>query len=182
MIHAMANLTELSTRARADFVVALEGIFEHSPWVAERAWEKRPFATREALWRALVEAMTTAPPDLQLGLVRAHPELAARRGALTLASTGEQAGSGLLTESEETRRIAALNALYGARFGHPFILAVRGFTPEGILANFESRLESTPEAELAECLTQIGRIARFRLEDRFPGTAPAGQLGDVPAE
>jgi 2-oxo-4-hydroxy-4-carboxy--5-ureidoimidazoline (OHCU) decarboxylase len=84
-----------------------------------------------------------------------------------VASTGEQSSSGLLAETEATRRIASLNERYRERFGHPFILAVRGLGPDEILATFEARLQRSPEEEFSECLHQIGRIARFRLEDRF---------------
>jgi OHCU decarboxylase len=165
------NLEALSALDREAFVTELEGIFENSPWVAAAAWEQRPFATFQALWASLVEAMNDAPEDQRRALICAHPDLAgaaARRGTLTAASTGEQTSSGLLTETEATRRIASLNERYRARFGHPFILAVRGLGPDEILATFEARLQRSPEAEFSECLHQIGRIARFRLEDRFP--------------
>jgi 2-oxo-4-hydroxy-4-carboxy--5-ureidoimidazoline (OHCU) decarboxylase len=87
-----------------------------------------------------------------------------------VASTGEQSSSGLLAETEATRRIASLNERYRGRFGHPFILAVRGLGPDEILSTFEARVLRSPEEEFAECLKQIGRIARFRLEDRFSFT------------
>ncbi|GAA5182590.1 2-oxo-4-hydroxy-4-carboxy-5-ureidoimidazoline decarboxylase [Niveibacterium umoris] len=160
----------LSGLTRDAFVAALDGIFEHSPWVAETAWSAGPFADRAALLAALVEAMRAAPRDLQLALIRAHPELAGRaavRGELTVESRGEQSGAGLdACSPEEFAQLQQLNAAYVARFGFPFILAVRGYDRRGIISRFAERLAHTPEAEFDEALTQIARIAALRLADR----------------
>ncbi|MBI3145565.1 MAG: 2-oxo-4-hydroxy-4-carboxy-5-ureidoimidazoline decarboxylase [Pseudogulbenkiania sp.] len=159
------TLAALSALEREAFVAALDGVFEHSPWVAQRSWSARPFVTREALWRALNDTLLSASRDEQLALIRAHPELASS-GPLTAASSGEQQAAGLRQDSAATRRLAELNACYRARFGHPFILAVAGLSREEILARFEQRLHDTAEQEFAQCLAEIGRIARQRLVQR----------------
>ena len=154
----------------------LDGIYEHSPWIAERALARRPFATLAALKRALVEAVRDGGRDAQLALIRAHPELAGKAaiaGALTAESTGEQQRAGLThCTPAEFETLQRLNAEYGARFGWPFILAVRGPRGAGlsrteIIAAFERRLAHPADVEFAECLRQIHRIAEIRLNDRF---------------
>lgn len=165
-------IDQVSGLERAEFVQALEGIFEHSPWVAERAWAKRPFADAGALREAMVEAMMQASREEQLALIRAHPELAGRAavaGELTDESTREQSGARLdKCSPEEFARLQALNAAYNARFGFPFILAVRGLDRAGIIERFAARADNPPEVEFAEALAQIARIAAFRLAERFP--------------
>jgi len=160
----------LSALERDAFVAALDGIFEHSPWVAEAAWAARPFADRDALLAALIAAMRSAPQSQQLALIRAHPELAGRaavRGELTAESRGEQAGAGLdACSPEEFERLQWLNARYVAKFGFPFILAVRGYDRAGIIERFAERLAQRPDAEFNEALTQIERIAALRIADR----------------
>lgn len=170
----IAAIDQVSGLERAEFVQALEGIFEHSPWVAERAWAKRPFADAGALREAMVEVMMQASREEQLALIRAHPELAGRAavaGELTDESTREQSGARLdKCSPEEFARLQALNAAYNARFGFPFILAVRGLDRAGIIERFAARAGNPPEVEFAEALAQIARIAAFRLAERFPTT------------
>ena len=162
------TLAGLHAIDRAGFVRALGGVFEHSPWVADRAFAQRPFATIDALHAAMTRAMHDASRDEKLALIRAHPELAGRamvRNELTASSTSEQAGAGLAACSpEEYAKLQALNARYNARFGFPFILAVKGYDRAGIIAEFERRVERDAEREFEEALGQIARIARFRLE------------------
>lgn len=158
----------LGAPSKTDFVVALGDTFENSPWVAERAFEKRPFASFDALHRAMCEVVAAADRDAQLALIRAHPDLAGKAalaGELTVASSSEQAGAGLdrLTK-DEYRRFHALNDAYRARFGFPFVLAVKGHTKTSILAAFETRLTHSPDAERRAALAEIYQIARFRLE------------------
>jgi len=155
------------------FVSALGGVFERSPWVAERAFARRPFADTAALHAAMVDTVRAASRDEQLALLRAHPELAGKAadaGTLTADSASEQKGAGLVNLSaDEKQRIARLNAEYRARFGFPFIIAVRNHTRAGIFAELERRLRNDAAAELAACLEQVYEIARFRLEDNVRG-------------
>lgn len=158
---------------RTVFTAAFGGVFEHSPWVAERAWEARPFDSVELLHRAMVRAMEAATPAEHLALIRAHPELAGKAaiaGTLTAASASEQKGAGLdRCTPEEFARLHALNTAYRDKFGFPFIVAVRGHTRATILAEMQRRLSHGVEEEHAEALRQIARIARFRLEDLVAG-------------
>lgn len=162
------TLAELNAMDRAPFVRALGGIFEHSPWVAERAFDARPFASVAALHAAMAAAMRAAPREAQLALIRAHPELAGRamvRNELTADSTQEQSGAGLTQCSPgEYARLTDLNARYNAKFGFPFILAVKGYDRAGVIAEFARRVERDPATEFAEALDQIARITRLRLE------------------
>ena len=147
------------------FVARFSSLFEHSPWVVERAARRRPFADLHAGLMLEVERATT---DEQLALVRAHPELAGKAGidrALTAASAAEQASAGLdrLTPAEFDR-FHALNAAYREQFGFPFVICVRQTDKAGILQAMEQRLANTPDAELAAALAEIGEIVRLRLE------------------
>ena len=157
-------------------VSMLEGIYEHSPWIARRAASQRPFASLTGLKYAMQQVVLQASPNEQLGLIRAHPELAGKAalaGELTWESTGEQASAGLnACSAEEYAQLHELNRAYNARFGFPFILAVKG--PEGtgldrqqIIATFARRLQASQASEQAECLRQIGRIAEIRLNELF---------------
>ena len=156
---------------RAAFVARFGGIFEHSPWVAERAWTARPFADIGALHAAMVRAMRAGSEAEKTALLRAHPELAgreAKEGRLTAASTGEQKSAGLYRLApEEMRRLGELNAGYRAKFGFPFIIAVRARTKDEILAEFARRLDCTPAKELATALGEVETIARIRLDRMF---------------
>lgn len=163
------KLADLNAVDSAEFVAALGGIFEHSPWVAEGVADLRPFASVDALHVAMVAVVDRAGTERQLGLIRAHPDLAgkaARDGALTAESTDEQKGAGLdrLTDAE-FEEFHRLNDAYKAKFGFPFILAVRGHDKHSILAAFGVRLQNDADAERIEALRQIARIARFRLDD-----------------
>ena len=161
----------LDSLNRADpdaFVAALGGIFEHSPWVAEQVVAHRPFASIEALHAAMCAAVAAAGHERQMALIRAHPQLAGKaaiRGVLTESSTNEQRGAGLdQCSPEQFAEITRLNADYDARFGFPFILAVKGHTRDSIIANMRARIGHDRDAEIAEALKQIERIAGFRLE------------------
>ena len=154
------------------FVSRFGGVYEHSAWVAEKAFEMGP-PTPEALpavMREIVEAAGHAP---QLALLRAHPDLAgnlAKTGELTEESTSEQASAGLdQCTSEEFEEFTSLNDTYKARFGFPYILAVRGRHRTEILDNFRSRVNNTPETEFREALDQVHQIATLRFEALFGG-------------
>jgi len=158
-------LTELNAMDRDAFIEAVGWVFEHSPWVAERAWSQRPFATLAKLHGAMAGVVASATPDEQLALICAHPDLGAR-ARLSPASAGEQAGAGLdRLNLEEFERLRQRNAEYRERFGFPFLYAVRGASKEEILAALDERLDRDREAERATALEQVYRIARFRLEE-----------------
>jgi len=162
----MTSLAEINRMSQAAFVAAFGDVAEHSPWVAEAAWHQHPFAKRENLIAAFEKAMSEASEAAQLALIRAHPDLATK-ARLTQDSSSEQAGAGLdrLT-AEEFARFTALNEAYKARFGFPFIFAVKGATKGQILAAFAARSANSPDVEFSTALAQIARIFRFRLEDR----------------
>jgi N-carbamoyl-L-amino-acid hydrolase len=175
------TIAQLNAASAREFVALLDGTYEHSPWVAERAAAKRPFASLMQLKLALAQAVREAGTDAQLALIRAHPELAGKAmvsKTLTAESTNEQGKAGLTDcTAEEFAKIQQLNADYNAKFGFPFILAVRGPRGTGlskreIIATFERRLEHPRDYELAENLRNIHRIAEIRLADKF-GEAPA---------
>ncbi len=167
------NVGDLNDGDLSGFVDALGAIFERSPWIAERAWNRRPFGTADDVMNAMLGVVESASDDEKIALIRAHPDLAgkaARAGALTEHSTSEQAGVGLdRLSDEEFDRFHRLNDAYKARFGFPFVIAVRGHTRETILAAFETRLKNDQAAELAEALRNIGLIARFRLDNLLAG-------------
>ncbi len=157
------TLTAINAMDRIEFVDTLGWIFEHSPWVAERAFDAKPFATLQSLHLAMVKAVDASSGSEQLELIRAHPDLGAR-ARMSDASVGEQAGAGLdqMTASEyETLR--DLNRRYQQKFGFPFIYAVKGSTRHDILVALGVRLDSDPPTEQQAALTEIARIAWFRL-------------------
>lgn len=162
-------ITDLNRLDREAFVALLGGVYEHSPWVAERSFAQQPFAAVDALLQAMRTTLAVASHDEQLALIRAHPDLAgkaAMRGELTAESTREQAGAGLgqLTP-DEFARFTDFNECYKTRFGFPFIMAVKNATKYQIINGFEQRIDNTPEAEFATALEQINRIAAFRIAD-----------------
>jgi len=167
------TLSELNRLDRARFAAALASIYEHSPWVPERAWSRRPFADIDDLHTALAAVVASAAKDEQLALVRAHPELAGKAmaaGSLTADSKAEQSGAGLAhCSSAELARLRDLNARYNANFGFPFILAVRGYDRAGVIAEFARRVDNDAAEEFAESLRQIDKIARLRLEALIEG-------------
>lgn len=168
----MPTIQDLDAMDADAFAAALHGIYEHSPWIAARAAPARPFATPAALKLALQAAVDGGGDAERLSLLRAHPELAGKAaiaGELTAESTGEQASSGLdCCSPEEYALLHALNAQYNARFGFPFILAVkgptgRGLTRQAIIDTFVRRLDNARADELREALRQVHRIAEIRL-------------------
>ena len=177
-------LARLDAATPNEAVGMLDGLYESSPWVAEAAVGHRPFRTIAALKRALSTIVHDAPREAQLALIRAHPALAGKAalaGAVTAESADEQARAGLLhCAVDEFERLQTLNADYLARFGWPFILAVRGprgvgLSRSAIIATFERRLQAHPDAEFAECLRQIDRIAELRIDERFAWRPTRGE-------
>ena len=165
------TIDDLNRAPAEDFIAVFGGIYEHSRWVAEAACAVRPFECVGDLQESMAGAVRTAGADRQLALVRAHPDLAgrlARAGRLEAASAGEQAGLGLDRLSEpEYQQFSALNAGYVARFGFPFVIAVRRHTRASVLLAFERRLKNTQGEELATALSEIDAIAGFRLHALF---------------
>ena len=166
----MIPVDALNAATPARFVELLDGIFEHSPWVAERTAAARPFRSREDLHAALCAVVAAAPRHEQMALIRAHPELAGRAAVgreLTAASAREQQGAGLdACTPQQFAQLQRLNAQYNERFGFPFILAVRGHDRDSVIATLARRLGHDLESERDEALQQIARIAAFRLAER----------------
>ena len=151
---------------RAGFVERLGSTFESSPWVAEEAWEERPFGSVAELHAAMVRAVERAPSERQLALIRAHPELAGSELRLTPESAAEQTAAGLdRLDPDQAGRLARATAAYRERFGFPFVVCVREHSPESIIASAEARLASTAEAETRTALDEIAKIAALRLEE-----------------
>ena len=170
------TLEQLNRAAPADAAQLLDGIYEHSPWIASRAMEQRPFKSLAHLKHTMAQVVNAAGEQAQLGLIRAHPELAGKAmvsRTLTAESTHEQGKAGLTNcTSEEFAQIQQLNDDYNRRFGFPFILAVRGPRGTGlgkqeIIDTFARRLDNPPDFERAEALRNIHRIAEIRLNDKF---------------
>jgi len=163
------TLADLNTADRAAFTAALGHLFEHSPWVAEETWPRRPFRDAAHLHAALCATMLAAPPARQFALIRAHPDLAGRlaqQKKLTAESNREQASAGLdqLTDAE-LAEFTRLNDTYKAKFGFPFIICARLNAKSDILAAMHARLPHDAATEHAAALAEIGKIAQLRLQD-----------------
>ncbi len=157
---------------KCDFVTTFGAIYEHSPWIAEQAFDLGITAEHdqiETLHSLFCDVFLSADKDAQLGVIIAHPDLAgraARAGELTKESTNEQASAGIDTLTEdEFNRFTELNDVYKAKFGFPFIMAVKGSNKYAILSGFEERIHNTPEQEFTRALAEINKIAAFRLAD-----------------
>jgi 2-oxo-4-hydroxy-4-carboxy-5-ureidoimidazoline decarboxylase len=168
--HTLDHINALDKTA---FCALLADVFEHAAWVAEGAYQHKPFATVTALHEAMMQAVHMAPQATQLAFLRGHPELGgkvARAGAMTAESIAEQGGLGLNRLSDaEFQRFEHLNAAYTSKFGFPFIICVRRQTRDAILAQFARRAALSPEAELATALQEIGYITRLRLVAKVEG-------------
>src|SRR5438105_492850 len=156
---------------QATFVKEFGPIFEKSPWVAEQAWNSRPFSSVEDLHQKMFNVIANAPRDKQIAFLNQHPELAgkeAQAGQMTTDSVAEQASAGLNALSkEEIARLAKGNAEYRAKFGFPFMIFVRGHTKEGIYFYLDRRLQNDPDTELKNALTQVYGITLFRLRRKL---------------
>jgi N-carbamoyl-L-amino-acid hydrolase len=177
------TLDQLNQASLDDATLMLAGLYEHSPWIARAALAGRPFGSLAQLKHAMVQVLASAGVESQLALIRAHPELAGKAmvsKSLTAESTNEQSKAGLThCTPDEFEKIQSLNAAYNARFGFPFILAVRGPRGTGlskaeIIATFARRLHGHPDFERQECIRNIHRIAEIRLNDLFGFTPELG--------
>lgn len=159
----------VNAMGREAFVGRFGAIFEHSPWVAERAWDRRPFRDRDALHGAMTACVREAASDEQMALIRAHPDLvgrAAREGRLGAASASEQAGAGLdQLDAAQAAWFEEHNRAYQERFGFPFIICVRANRRQAIIDGFGTRLHHSPDEEKSTALGEIEKIAAFRLAD-----------------
>ena len=161
-------LEEVNSLGKREFVARLGGVFEHSPWIAERAWRRRPFRSLEDLHRAMLDAVVSKEEKLKL--VRAHPELSGSE-TLTANSSSEQARLGFTALSkEELEQMSRLNRSYREKFGFPCIVALRlHVTRDSVMAEMARRLRNSAEEELSAALEQIGHITRGRLEKLLNG-------------
>lgn len=170
----MPSLSELNTADRATFTRTLGHLFEHSPWVAEETWSRRPFRDAAHLHNELVATMRAASRERQLALIRAHPDLAGRlavQGKLTVESNREQASAGLDRMSDaELGAFRQLNDAYRKRFGFPFIICARLNARAAIAAAMQARLANDAEQEFETALAEIEKIAWLRLEDVLRST------------
>jgi 2-oxo-4-hydroxy-4-carboxy-5-ureidoimidazoline decarboxylase len=161
------TLADITAMSQDEFVAALGDLFEHSPWVAQAAWAKHPFASEAALHEAMMDAVRSAPVARQIAFLRMHPELAgkeAQAGTMTGHSTFEQQGAGLnaLTR-DELLELQRLNAVYALRHGFPFIIKVLGHTKQQIFDALRDRAAHDTAHEIGEALAQISNITRRRL-------------------
>ena len=163
------TIEQINAWPREQFVARLGGIFEHSAWVAESAWQSRPFNDIGKLHDAMVTAVRAASHARQLDFLRAHPELAGKAmidQSLTAESSNEQTRSGLTQcTPEEFARLQELNAAYKNKFGWPFILAVKHLDRPTIIRTFAERLNLPAADEFENCMANIEKITRWRLDD-----------------
>ncbi len=171
------NLDTVNRASKAEFVGTLGDVYEESPWVAERAFASRPFATVAALTDAMAAAVAAASPEEKLKLVRNHPDLAgkaARAGKLTESSRDEQGALGLdRLSNAEFARFERLNSAYAEKFGFPFVICTRRQTRDAILDQFEVRLVNDRDIELKSALQEIDLIARIRIASLIEGPGMA---------
>ena len=166
---AKVTLAQINGFDRSAFVTALGHLFEHSPWVAEETWSRRPFRDVAHLHSELCATMRAAGKERQLALIRAHPDLAGRlaqQRKLSQESAREQASAGLTTLTEqETTTFQAMNAAYLQRFGFPFVICARLNAKSAIVDAMTARLRNDAEQEFETALAEIEKIARLRLAD-----------------
>jgi 2-oxo-4-hydroxy-4-carboxy-5-ureidoimidazoline decarboxylase len=180
----MLTLADLNTMPPGDFVTALDGIFEHGPWIAEIAASKRQFDSVTALHEALMAAVHAASWDACLSFLRGYPPLSPKALAdpsLTVSSRSEQSGLGMTGLGDRLVAFEASSTVYEARFGFPFIVCVRRLTPRFVLRELERRLASSPDEERIAALSEIAHITRLRLVDRVIGPGLPKTAGHLSA-
>jgi len=162
------KLHELNSLPRKDFVRTVGPVFEHSPWIADATWPKRPFRDIVHLHQTLCDTVRAASQDQQLALIRAHPDLVTRM-KLTAESQREQASAGLTSLTlSEISNFETSNKQYKEKFGFPFVICARLNNKDAILAGFRTRLQNTRDAEIKTALEEIYKIAKLRLNDLCP--------------
>lgn len=170
------TLAHLNSCSKADFVAALANIFEYSPWIAEAAADRRPFAGVSALFTTMTATVEGGSDKQRLALIRAHPDLAdktQRAAGLTAESHAEQNSAGLDRLSDaEYQAFEQANTAYRKKFDFPYIVCVRRHTKDSILADFEKRLPNDAKAEVAASIGEICRIAALRLDQLVKGDDP----------
>jgi 2-oxo-4-hydroxy-4-carboxy-5-ureidoimidazoline decarboxylase len=178
----MMFATPPASLGKKAFIDTFGGVYEHSAWIAKQAWEQgldSSHNTAQGLATVLSDIVDTATTQLQLNLILAHPDLAgqaAQAGELTAESSTEQSGAGIeLCSAEEFEQFQRFNQAYRAKFSFPFIMAVKGANRHQILKSFKQRLPNSYEAEFAQAIHQIHKIARFRLDDIVQNPEQSGQ-------
>lgn len=173
MTAARFTLAEINSLDCAGFVAALGHLFEHSPWVAEETWPRRPFRDAAQLHQELCATLRGAGRERQLALIRAHPDLAGRlerERTLTADSAREQASAGLTAlTAEEMATFQAMNDAYRTKFGFPFVICARLNAKDAILDAMSARWRNDAEQEFQAALGEIEQIARLRLKDALRG-------------
>ncbi len=173
-VQDVTKLGDLNRLDREAFVSLIGPVFENSPWIAEAAWQNRPWSTLVDLHSDMTSVIANTGRERQLALIRAHPDLvgrAAQAGTLTRESTAEQRAAGLDPDAlrpEEIAQFQSLNADYKARFGFPFVICARENRKETILAGLQTRVANDRDREIETALTEIGKIAWYRLRDLVP--------------
>lgn len=161
----MLKLADVNALHRDKFVRVIGPVFEHSPWVAERAFAQRPFASRDDLHAAMCNIVRAATTDEKLSLIRAHPDLVGN-AVLTAESQGEQSAAGLTNlDAHEREKFRRYNSAYRERFGFPFVICARLNKKEAIVCALPQRLQNSPETETETALEEICKIADLRLQD-----------------
>jgi 2-oxo-4-hydroxy-4-carboxy-5-ureidoimidazoline decarboxylase len=159
------SIVEVNQMNKEEFVSKVGWVFEHSPWIAEMAWESMPFKSREELFQTMVKVVRNAEDSLQLALLRAHPDLGTRL-KISEVSQKEQEGVGLdKLSKQEFAKFVSLNQRYVEQFRFPFIMAVKGKNKDTILTAMQQRVGYTYEQEFLTALTEVYKIAGFRLVD-----------------
>lgn len=163
----MYNIDEINQTNHEEFMVITEGIFEHSPWIAKKVEEAKPFSTLQHLHQEMITIVENSSYEEKLTLIKAHPNLG-ERVAMTMDSTKEQSGAGLQNLTpEEYEQFISMNQLYMEKFGFPFILAVRGKDKHQIYQSMKSRIRNSNDIEFQTALAEIYKIAGLRLQERF---------------
>lgn len=167
----MSGPNSISFSSSDEFVALLGGVYEHSPWVAQRSFPHSPFASLSALIGTMRATVDASSPAERTALLRAHPVLAGKEaaaGSLTASSHSEQKGVGLLNlDADEKARLTALNTAYIERHGFPFVICVRNYTRSEILSELARRLGNPTDVELSASIEQVHNIAEKRITDIF---------------